>query len=194
MLRDLGFELGGNANNFRKRVQLPSSNEVQPLAREMLSILCNVLGYDGRSELSAQLHLGTLLTSAPVFKTLSAAQLKKILRGVGFVIQPNDEARPYLVYCRYGDLKAICHLSAETNDTSGDFELLLLRSFVMRDGPTTFEYANELNRTLNFITASVDVDGDLILSREVVLRGGRTARCLATEIRNWVSVCGEIVG
>ena len=47
-----GFEIGGNANNFRKFLVAATEDNAKSVASEMLAILTDVLGYDGTVDLT----------------------------------------------------------------------------------------------------------------------------------------------
>ena len=64
LLRDHGFELGGKASNFEKVIAVSTAKDIRALAREAVTILCEVLGYDGPKKLTYGLHLGTRLRLA----------------------------------------------------------------------------------------------------------------------------------
>src|SRR5450755_849529 len=81
ILRDHGFDIGGNANNFRKIVGVEGAKSLRPIAREAIAILCSALGYDGTRELSYRLHLGTHSTIQHVFDAVSPESLKKLKIG-----------------------------------------------------------------------------------------------------------------
>ena len=51
-----GFEVGGPAQNYRKKVVIDGELAIRALAREMLAIAVDVFGYDGTSALTFRLH------------------------------------------------------------------------------------------------------------------------------------------
>ena len=70
-LRDHGFEIAGNAGNFRKAIKIENAREVRAAAREAIALLTKVLGYDGTLELRYDLSLQTQMTVRHVFSKVS---------------------------------------------------------------------------------------------------------------------------
>jgi hypothetical protein len=70
-----GFEIGGNASNFRKRLVAPSSNSATCVANEMLATLTEVLEFNGTVDLTYRLHQDTHLTAAHVIGGINRSQL-----------------------------------------------------------------------------------------------------------------------
>jgi len=51
-----GFEIGGPAGNFRKRVVATEEPAIRAVALEILAVMIDVLRYDGTSALTFRLH------------------------------------------------------------------------------------------------------------------------------------------
>ena len=81
LLRDHGFELSGDAGNFRKAIKIENSRDVRAAAREATALLCKVLGYDGRQELRFHLCLASNSRLRHVFEDIEPGDLVALLQG-----------------------------------------------------------------------------------------------------------------
>lgn len=70
-----GFEIGGNASNFRKSLVAPSKKSATCIANEMLAIVTEVLGYNGTTDLAYRIHQNSHLRPGHVLDGISHAQL-----------------------------------------------------------------------------------------------------------------------
>jgi hypothetical protein len=77
-LLDRGFGIGGNASNFRKRLPAPSKEDAPRVARELLAILVDVLGYDGRSDLAYKFQQESNLRAGHLVTGLSCSALQML--------------------------------------------------------------------------------------------------------------------
>lgn len=70
-----GFEIGGNASNFRKLLVAPSKKSATCIANEMLALVIEVLGYNGTTDLAYRIHQNSHLSAGHVLDGISRAQL-----------------------------------------------------------------------------------------------------------------------
>ncbi len=77
-LHDRGFEIGGNANNFRKSLPTPCREDATRIARELLAILVDVLGYDGRTDLAYRFEQASNLRAGHLVTGLSCFALQML--------------------------------------------------------------------------------------------------------------------
>jgi hypothetical protein len=91
-LHDRGFEVGGNANNFRKSLPSPSKEHAPRVARELLAILLDVLGYDGRTDLAYRFEQASNLKAGHIVTGLSASALQMLCSRWGLRSRVSDEA------------------------------------------------------------------------------------------------------
>ncbi len=70
-----GFEIGGNASNFRKLLVAPSKKSATCIANEMLALVIEVLGYNGATDLAYRIHQNSHLKPSHVLDGISRAQL-----------------------------------------------------------------------------------------------------------------------
>jgi hypothetical protein len=82
-LLDRGFEIGGNANNFRKELPLPTGADAARFAREMISIVVDVLGYDGIADLGCRFEQSSCLSEGHVLSGISRYTLRVLLEAWG---------------------------------------------------------------------------------------------------------------
>ena len=75
-LYDRGFEIGGNADNFKKTLSKPCQEDAPRVARELLAILMDVLGYDGRTDLGYRFTQDSHLQSGQVVSSFSRDSLQ----------------------------------------------------------------------------------------------------------------------
>jgi hypothetical protein len=194
-LRDHGFEVGGNAENFAKTVTVDTPREARAVARETLAVLCQALGYDGRQDLRYRLHLGSTTELKHVFDSIEAEELVSLLREWGFVatLKPVAPDRPPLIECRTEAGPFGVLLLDETKAGSESYQAIGLRTFHSlpegEDAETApalrHAVANQLNTLFSGLQASVDGDGDLVLEAVVTLYGGVTAEHLRARFEHW---------
>ncbi len=82
-LLDRGFEIGGNANNFRKNLPLLSGAETARFAREMIAIVVDVLGYDGTADLGCRFEQSSYLSEGHILNGISRHALRVLLEAWG---------------------------------------------------------------------------------------------------------------
>jgi hypothetical protein len=83
-LHDRGFEIGGNANNFRKTLPTPRREDAPRIARELLAILIDVLGYDGRADLAYRFEQASNLRAGHLLTGMSCSALQMLCTRWGF--------------------------------------------------------------------------------------------------------------
>ena len=86
-LRDHGFEIEGQARNFRKLVSVRDSRDLRGLAREAIAILTHVLGWNGTQALEYELSLQSGSQVRLVVEALAPETLAKMMREWGFPAQ-----------------------------------------------------------------------------------------------------------
>ena len=82
-LHGRGFEIGGNANNFRKELPLQGGKEFERFAREMMAIVVDVLGYDGTVDLGCRFEQSSHLTEGHVLSGVSLHELRFLMEAWG---------------------------------------------------------------------------------------------------------------
>jgi hypothetical protein len=77
-LYDRGFEIGGNGNNLRKSLPSSSKQDAPRVARELLAILMDVIGYDGRTDLVYKFEQASNLRAGHIVTGLSCSALQML--------------------------------------------------------------------------------------------------------------------
>jgi hypothetical protein len=90
-LEDRGFEIGGNADNFKKTLPQAIDADSPRVARELLPILMDVLGYDGSTDLAYKVHQGSHLSAAHVVTALGRDALQTYLTAWGLRARPSSD-------------------------------------------------------------------------------------------------------
>ncbi len=78
-----GFEIGGNASNFRKSLVAASKKSATCIANEILALVTEVLGYNGATDLAYRIHQDSHLSAGHVLDGISHAQLFDWFRAWG---------------------------------------------------------------------------------------------------------------
>jgi len=194
LLRDHGFEIGGQADNFEKVVAVATAKDVRAIAREAIAILCKVLGYDGRVPLTFRLHLGTRLEPGLVFESLCASDLVKLMRRWGFVAEIDERhGKPDLVSSAVGEQPFLVAFVGEHPEGPNQYGMIGLRAFFRFETGVPEGFANAINQNFVGVKASVDEEGDLIVQTPILLHGGVTEANLEMSFGIWKQTIEEIV-
>jgi Putative bacterial sensory transduction regulator len=186
LLRDHGFDIGGNADNFRKIVGVEGAKSLRPIAREAIVILCSVLGYDGTRELSYKLHLATHSTIRHVFDAVSPETLKKMMAEWHFPADlTRKEGQPQLIESRTDHGPFWVLLVNPSKESSSRFHTIALKAVRRFDVKDKHAFTNSVNQRLGSLQASLDADGDLVIEAQIVLRGGVTAEHVQGRFEAW---------
>jgi hypothetical protein len=90
-LLDRGFAIGGNANNYRKALPVPSGEDAPRVAREMLAILLDVVAYEGLTDLAYKFQQDSNLKDAHVLSGIDRSSLCMLLQRWGLRATPSAE-------------------------------------------------------------------------------------------------------
>lgn len=186
LLRDHGFEIGGNADNFRKIFTIEGAKDLRAMAREAVAILTKVLGYDGTLELRYQLQLETAYAMRHVLTEVSPYTLQKLMREWGFPAELKvEKGRAAWIESRtdHGQFGVV--FGGEAKEGSGRYHAVKLRTFRQVEPEDVLAVANLLNRGLPSHKVTVDDDGDLVIETEMRLYEGVTAEHLKSRFELW---------
>ena len=95
-LLDRGFEIGGNANNFRKELPLQGGKEFGRFAREMMAIVVHVLGYDGTVDLRCRFEQSSHLAEGHVLSGVGLHELRFLMESWGLRPSVRADAKDVL--------------------------------------------------------------------------------------------------
>ena len=194
LLRDHGFELGGQAGNFQKNVRVDNARDVRALARETVAILCKALGYDGRVPLTFKRHLGTRLQPGMTFDTICASDLVKLMRRWGYVAEYDEsDERPSLIKSAVDRQPFLVAFVGERPEGSNQYGMIGLGAYFRFQDGVPDGLPNAINQKFMSVKASVDDDGDLIVQTPILLHGGLTEENLQMSFAIWRETIEDIV-
>jgi hypothetical protein len=101
-LRSRGFDNGRTAGCFRKLLPLAKPEDPMRIAREMLGLLTDVLGYDGTAPLVYRLRQATALGAAHVIYGITRPALQNFLRVWGLETTVRSDDAPVLLARSHG--------------------------------------------------------------------------------------------
>lgn len=196
LLRDHGFEIGGNAGNFRKIVSVESSRDLRAVAREAIAILTKVLGYDGTHELRYDLHLHSRTVVQHVLHDVTPGTFVKMMHEWGFKAELMREEglgdnRTPAVDSRIDERPFRIVFGDETEKGSNEYRALHLGAVRRRGSENALPLVNRLNYDLLGLKICVDEDGDFVLQYQIFLYGGVTAEHLRSEFALWRGMLRE---
>lgn len=185
LLRERGFEIGGNARNFRKRLVVADETALRAFAHEAIAILCAVLGCDGTVPLRFELHLGSPLAMRRTLDAIEPQLMLRLMRDWGHATRrerASDGAPMIVSRCGAGSIWIA--FKQPRKEGGQKFQRLLLGAVRRGPGPreAALGRANEINRRWSGLQASIDRDGDLVLETEVRLHGGVTPEHLRMRV------------
>jgi hypothetical protein len=90
-LLDRGFAIGGAADNFCKALPMPTVGIAGQIAREILAIMLDVVGYDGKTDLAYRFEQCSVLEAAHLADGIGSSLLCRLLATWGFQASPLPE-------------------------------------------------------------------------------------------------------
>ena len=102
-LKDAGFRIGGAARNFQREVPVQREDDIRLVARQVVDLLHDALGYRGSQPLHVQAIADTRAPRQPVYAALCQDDLAAILGRAGYECEPGEPANrvaPVLVTSR----------------------------------------------------------------------------------------------
>jgi hypothetical protein len=185
-LLNRGYETGGRAGNYRKLIQLETRADCRKLARELLAVLTECLGYDGRAPLHYELHLGQRTRPAQVFESLTFDDFGRLLRACGSAIEPIGEGNRE-AYRTTGQPRFVAGLQCESDEHAGQFSGFTLSMYARLAPAALMAVEQELKASLPFAQVFIDGDGDLCVRQSVFVGGGVTESYLRHMLGFWWS-------
>lgn len=166
-----GFELGGEAENYQKIVEVQTPRDVAALAREVTALLYDALDYRGQQALDVQAVADSRAMLRPVYASIEPHDLARIFELAGYKCEVGDEvedadAANVPVYVRRYGIRAVAMLIVRSPDDTG-FEVVGLGLAVPPSGGSMTPV----------------VDGAEL--RLLWLAGGVTASWLEHQVADW---------
>lgn len=189
-LRSRGFEVAGNAANFRKFLPIPKSQDPVRTGREMLGLLTQVLGYNGRLALTYRIRQGTFLDAAHVIHGITRPALQAFLRVWGLETTAPSENGATLVARSHGINFRIYLISPQESATDVYWEVHCRAQFAI-PRERVADLLAEVNDKVWLVKAcespvSAKGTGSVWLSYGFNLAGGVTPNHLKSQIFEWV--------
>ena len=102
LLASLGYEVGGEAKNFRRLVRIESVGAAEDAAREALRIFYDAFGYRGQWALDVRLEQGERAEADYVYTAVTPEDLAKlaVARGFNAAVGTDDDGDPVLLMRR----------------------------------------------------------------------------------------------
>jgi hypothetical protein len=196
VLTGRGFEIGGNANNFRKHLVAPSAGDCTRVAQELLAILTEVLQYDGTADLTYRLHQDTHLREDHVVDGISRSALFDYLKAWGLSPSRGDDADDVLEV-RDRDLGFRVLLRAQkVKPKSHYWEIHCFAIFPLHHDAAA-EVLKEFNATAGLFKVFAESD-EGALTREIGIAtginlvGGVTLDHIRAEIMEWLEAARKL--
>jgi hypothetical protein len=191
-----GFEIGGNANNFRKRLVAPSAGDCTRVASELLAILTGVLQYDGTTDLTYRLHQDTRLRADHVLLGISRHQLFEYLKAWNFSPALSDDEEDMLEV-RDRDLAFRVRLQVQKVKPKEDYWEIHCFAFFPLPPDAAAELLKEFNTRLNLFKVFAVSDEDASTKRigiatGINLAGGVTLGHVRAQIMEWLEAARKV--
>ena len=191
-----GFEIGGNASNFRKRLVAPSHKSATCIANEMLAMFTEVLDYNGTVDLTYRLQQDTHLKASHVLDGISRSQLFDWFTAWGLNPRRIDDEEDVLEACER-DLTFRALLSIPKMKPKGHFwEIHCHTTF-----PLPNDAAEELLAKYNSKATLFKVFGgshldeamrEIGIATGINLAGGVTPAHIRSQIREWLDAARQL--
>jgi Putative bacterial sensory transduction regulator len=186
----LGFEIGGNAKNFRKEVTIGNTGDVRAVARETVKIFCEALGYRGRTPLVARVIKDTRAERGVVHRSLTPEDVQKIFWNHGYGAEKADGFEtPVLHIEREGvAYEAVLYGGIEGQNL---YQCVDLRVLLGEGAGAHLAAVNAINATHRDVKAFLDEDGRAWLVQSISTSGGITEDGFASACRQFEYVMGH---
>lgn len=186
-----GFEIGGAAQNFRKKVVVSAKNAIRTLGREMLAITVEVLGYDGKVPLTFQMHQDSRLEPGRLFRGIQPDDFRRLLERWGIAAKFTSDGQP-VINARSAGVRFVVKFHAACAPPFSRFEIVTFESGIEVKGEAT-RIANEINASLTTGRAVAVVPQRVALSLTLVAGGGVAPDNLRRQVLGWVEQVRKIV-
>jgi hypothetical protein len=197
MLGEMGFRIGGAAGNFLKQASIGNRGDAVAVAREVLRIFHDALGYRGATPLVAKVTRAARCGRAVVHTRLSETDAATLFRHLGFEASVVKQGRSPILGCRQGDFTFAVRLDAPSQHR-GEFQCLDFITSVghIADGSHAGwgEALNKLNGMSRIARGWIDPEGHICVGTSLSLFGGQTEDAMAHSIAGWLRAATALVG
>jgi hypothetical protein len=184
-LEALGYSVGGQAGNFRKELQIATSAEAETAAREVLGIFFEAFGYRGQWPLELTLHQGERAAHAPVYSSVTPADLARLATHLGLEVEGYDRSQPVL-HLRRGKKRFIASVGGP--DLGGaPSSIVVLQASLTSPRAIDDAVVERVGDSLLYARVRRATQRALILGMPVRLDGGVTVYWMANAFQYWFS-------
>jgi hypothetical protein len=195
-LADMGFRVGGAACNFGKAVTIANKGDAAVVARDVLRIFHDALGYRGRTALVAKTTASGRSDRAVVHSVLTGDDVVAMLGRFGYRAELQERKPRPVVFAEQGGFRFA--VTTDIPDGYGAFRCLDLAAMVGRiSNATTAAWVtalNQLNGRSRVARGWIDPDGNVLVGTSFCLRGGLTEAHLADQVGGWRKAAEELIG
>jgi hypothetical protein len=186
-LRDMGFEIGGKAGNFGKEVGVGNRGDAGSVARDVLRIFHDALGYRGATPLVARLTKGERAGRAVVHTRFDPEDVVNLLSHMGCATQLKKDGERPVVLAVWDGFRFAVTLDAPGEDGSFTcLDVTALVGHVTEETEATWITAlNDTNGRSRVVRGWIDGDGDVIVGTSLMCARGLTAEYLEDQIAGW---------
>ena len=184
-LRSLGYEKGGEANNFQKEFVINDTDGAEAAAREALRILFKAFGYRGQVPLEITPGVGERAVSQLVRSSIDPDGLAQLLAENGFATTVSDAGEVPVVAVRLDDRHFTVRFEHRSRRAKG-YRAFTLVAVIRPGGHILDNKLMELSKETGMAIWSV-ANHDIWLSATYPLDGGVTSDWVLRSINHWLA-------
>lgn len=193
----MGFEIGGGAGNFGKRVSIANAGDAAAVARDVVQIFWGAFGYRGGTPMVARVIRDGRCARAVVHRAFTLDDATTLLQYLGYETKIFKKGRRPVVGGRFQDFQFAVVLDVPA-ERRGEFQCL---DFVTSVGHITDgshaawgEALNRLNGLSRVARGWIDDEGSVCIGTSLGLRGGMTEDEIGNTIAGWYRAATELRG
>ena len=191
-LAGFGFAAGAEIGRWERDLRIATPRDASAAAKELLALLTEIFGYDGRTPLTFTLAHGQRAEPGLLYRALGPEDLRKLLHNWGY----------------RAEVGATVGGNPVVRSGAGGFKFHILFAWPSKEGRlygclnfvTVFigrpnlslSVVNEISRTSRFGRLYLDEENDLILERDIALTGGISAGHLQECLLDWTCMMDSI--
>jgi hypothetical protein len=184
LIRSFGFEIGGDAKNFRKVANIRSVAEAEETARETLRLFYECFNYRGTWPLELAPGRGARTEQMPVYLSLSARDFAKMLVGHGYRSSVTMADGGPLLLAKRGRRRFMARFAGQVPN-SGRFTAVILDALLDPGHPTSDVTLAMVNAGLPQVTVFRHEGATIRVSGLLRLEGGVTAAWILRSVEYW---------
>ncbi|MEI6985291.1 MAG: YbjN domain-containing protein [Rhodospirillaceae bacterium] len=192
-LQRYGFALVDEKRGWEHELRISSRHDAESVARDLMALLTEVFGYNGRTALSYALTKAQRGEPGFIYRVICPDDLRKMLLGWGYqaAIGTTVSGNP-VIRSGTGGYKFHVLFAWPTKDATSFGCLDFVTVFTSKQN-LTLSVVNEISRSSRFCRLYLDDEGDLILERDVSVTGGATADYIHECLLDWACMMDSVV-